>query len=171
MRIYADITEPARHVHDVAREAALWGIDVHRTILHKRAGHGGGLRARHPFYGAGADYVIANDHRVPLAAIERKSMADLARSITLSDPGKGPRIFRQLRDLAANPLPILLLEGPASAAYRRIEPASVGVQFWCARQGIAVIATTCPAESARAVVLVARKLASDLPVEAPAARG
>lgn len=162
MRIYADITEPARLVHYMGREGVRWGIDVHRTILHKRAGLGASARPRHPLYGAGADYVVTDNAGFPVAAIERKSLDDLAKTITLAEPGKGSKIFRQLRDLVHQPLPILLLEGLPSPLYARIESASIGIQFWCARQGIAVVMTTCPAMSAQAVLLVARKLAVQL---------
>lgn len=160
MRIYADITEPARLVHELGRQAVKWDIEVHRTLIHKRAGLAGRARARHPFYGGGADYVVTDAAGAPVAAIERKTMDDLAKSIALAEPGKGPRIFRQLRDLKSHPLPILLLEGPASPRYARIELASLGIQLWCAREGIALITTSSSAVSIAAILLVARRQGS-----------
>lgn len=135
------------------------GIPVERSILHKREGSGPALTREHPFYGYGCDFVIADDTLVAVAVIERKTLDDLARSMTVGQEREGSRLFRQLGDLARHPMPLLLLEGAPSYMYRRFEPALLGFQFWCARNGIAIIYTTSLDATAKAVHLMARKLA------------
>lgn len=160
MRIYVDTTEPGIIVQDLTRRSTPHGIRVERSILHKREGLGGSAREDHPFYGLGADYVICDTTGVPLAAVERKTLEDLAKSAALKDPraAEGTKIFRQLRDLLAHPFPVLLLEGQPSLLYRRCEPALVGLQAWCAREGIAILYSTGPLASAHAVALLARRI-------------
>jgi hypothetical protein len=134
------------------------GIAVERTILHKRRGTGPALRGRHPFYRGGADYLIVDDHGAPVAAIERKSLDDLARSLGHGAKDEAPRLFRQICDLKRYPMPILLVEGGPTPVNLRMEPAILGLQFWCAREGVAVVYASSTASAARAVVLYARKL-------------
>ncbi len=157
-----DVTEPGAIYQPLAQRAGAGGMAVRRTVLHKRDGLGGSAREHHPFYGLGADYVIADDRDVPACAIERKTLEDLARSASIQNPLEPPRIFRQLQDLTCHPLPLLLLEGSPSFHYRRVEPAILGIQFWCARRGIAIISSTTPIASASAIFLIARKLASEI---------
>lgn len=167
MRIHVDVTEPGTLSHEIARMAEGTAISVTRTILHKRTGLGATARETHPLYGTGADYVICDPSDQPIVGIERKTLEDLAKSTSLDLEGGKPKIFRQLKDLARHPMPILMLEGLPGVLYRRLEPAAIGIQFWCARQGISVITTTSPLASARAVFLIARKLGSELAAGAP----
>lgn len=168
MQVYVDITEPGAVFHTIHRRGQEEGIDVERTVLHKREGKGGSMRADHPFYGMGADFVVADDKDLPLVGIERKTMEGLARSISLDEEEDGaPKIFRQLGDLMVHPTRLLMLEGRPSSLYRRVEPAILGLQFWCARQGVAIVTTTSPTASGNAVFLIARRLKEELedPVE------
>lgn len=159
MRVFVDYTEPGAIFQKLIEKTKDTRIRVDRTILHKRAGLGASAIERHPFYGLGADYLVTDDDLLPAVAIERKTYDDLAKSITLVDRGRqGGRIFRQLTDLQSHPTPILLLEGPHSILYRRVEAASLGIQFWCAKQGIALMTTSSPEATAHAIFLMARKL-------------
>lgn len=163
MRIFVDITEPGMLVHHLAMKGNACGIRVERTILHKRGGLGAPAREKHPFYGLGGDYLICDDELNVACAIEQKSFDDLAKAITLDgDPARRPRLFRQVTDLVAHPLPILLLEGPPSPLYRRIEPVALGFQFWAARQGVSILTSASPLGSAQAILCIARKLAQEL---------
>jgi len=164
MIIFVDSTEPGIVFQDISRRGAAAGIAVERTILHKREGLGGSAREEHPFYGLGADFIIADATRVPLAAIERKTLEDLAKSAAIHDgrAAEGTKIFRQLRDLMVHPMPVLMLEGQASILYRRMEPALLGLQLWCAREGISLIYSTGPLATSHAVVLLARRLSREL---------
>ncbi|MEA3200346.1 MAG: hypothetical protein QOE90_1774 [Thermoplasmata archaeon] len=168
MRIFVDITEPGQLYHILSYRCRPEKIAVQRSILHKRPGLGGRGREKHPFYGAGADYLIADDDGTPACAIERKNLDDLAKAITLDgDPERKPRLFRQIRDLLSHPCPLLLLEGPPSPLYRRVEPAALGFQFWAVRQGISIITSSSPPASAHAIHLMARKLAAELEGKEP----
>lgn len=161
MRIYVDVTEPGSVVQPMERLADEEEIPVVRTLLHKRPGSGGTLQREHPFYGRGADYVVADDDLVPHVAFERKTTEDLARSLSLKeDEDGGPKIFRQLRNLRSHPSPTLLLEGRPSPLYYRMEPAILGLQYWCHRQGIMWMYSTSPSSTGRAIFQVARKLGS-----------
>ncbi|MGQ0535225.1 MAG: ERCC4 domain-containing protein [Methanobacteriota archaeon] len=162
MKIFIDVTEPGLIFHTLCTRAKESDIEVRRTILHKRPGQGGSLRKDHPFYGLGADFVIAGDDGVELAGIERKTLEDLARSVSLDGKASGePRLFRQLKDLLHHPTPILIIEGRPSFLYRRLEPAILGLQFWCAREGLAIIFSTSALATATGVYLIARKLADE----------
>lgn len=163
MRIHVDVTEPGALIQTITQLAR--GIEVRRSILHKREGQGASMRENHPLYGLGADYVITDDADVPLAAIERKTLEDLARSLSLPPAGGSPRVFRQIKDLTAHPMPILLLEGQPSLLYRRLEPAILGFQFWCAREGVAIIYASTPAAAARAITQIARKIGGEAGIE------
>ena len=165
MKIHVDTTEPGVLVQDLTRRAALHGIRVQRSILHKREGLGGSAREEHPFYGLGADYVVCDEENIALAAVERKTLEDLAKSAAIRDPrvNEGTKLFRQLRDLLAHPLPVLILEGQPSLLYRRSEPALLGLQLWCAREGISIVYATTPLASAHAIVLLARRLQKEIP--------
>lgn len=164
MRIYVDATEPGIVFHDVARRGAADKFHVERSLLHKREGLGGSARENHPFYGLGADFVITDASKVPVAAIERKTLDDLAKSAGIVDrrAPEGTKLFRQLRDLLSHPMPVLILEGAPTMLYRRVEPALVGLQLWCAREGISIIYTTGPLASSHAVVLLARRLSREM---------
>lgn len=165
MRILVDITEPGSLYRNLAWRCQRHGIKVERSMLHKRKGSGPSLRANHPLYGEGGDYVIVDDEGVPAAAFERKRLDDLAKSALSGSGGTEPRIFRQLRDLLCYPTPILLLEGLPSATYRKIEPAILGLQLWCSREGVTIVYASDAASSVRAIELAARRLANEL--EAP----
>lgn len=135
---------------------------VTRTMLHKRTGLAGRARERHPFYGLGADSVITDAQQVPVAAIERKTLEDLARVLAVRETGADPRIFRPLRELTMHLTPILLLEGTASAYSRRVEPGMLGLQFRAAREGIAILYSSGPSATAQAILDVARKPGKEL---------
>lgn len=167
MFIHCDITEPGLIPQALRVMAADSGIDVHRSILHKRAGSGKALRTKHPFYGLGADYLIATSDGSRVAAIERKTMDDLARDVTLGPREMQGRVFRQLRDLRNHPCPILLIEGTPTPLYLRVEPALLGLQFWCAREGIACMHTSSPHATARALLYITRRLQRELEQVAP----
>jgi hypothetical protein len=164
VKIYIDSTEPGVLFQDLTRRASVAGISVERTILHKREGLGGSARERHPFYGLGADFVIADSYGIALAAIERKTLEDFAKSAGIKDnrAPEGAKLFRQLRELCAHPMPVLVLEGSASALYRHAEPAMLGLQIWCAREGISILYSTGPLATAHAVVLLARHLGREM---------
>lgn len=163
MKIFVDTTEPGQLFHHLRFRGRASGIEVQRSILHKRDGLAGSARERHPFYGLGADYVITDSDLVPAAAIERKSLDDLAKSIALQDDRtSSARIFRQVRDIMAHPWPILLLEGQPSALYRRVEPLALVIQFWCARQGVSLMYSSSPVASAQAILGITRKLGMEL---------
>lgn len=167
VRIHIDVTEPGALAHEVSSMCEGTTIVVERSILHKREGLGASAREAHPLYGSGADYVICDPSGQPVAGIERKTLEDLAKSTSLDLEGGKRKIFRQLKDLTRHPMPVLMLEGLPGVLYRRLEPAAIGIQSWCARQGIAIVTTTSPMASARAVFLIARKLGSELAVGAP----
>lgn len=162
MQVFVDITEPGHLYHHLRLRGEDVGILVTRSILHKRTGLGGSARERHPFYGLGADYVITDAERVPVCAIERKNLEDLARSLALRENAGSGRIFRQLRELAMHPMPILLLEGSASALYQRVEPGILGLQFWAAREGISLLYASSPTATAQGILNIAKKLAKEL---------
>jgi hypothetical protein len=158
MRIYVDSTEPGVLLQKLRQQAERGGIPVERTILHKRENGGPALTREHPFYGYGCDFVIADDSVVCVAAIERKTLDDLARSLSVGQDREGSRLFRQLTDLARHPMPLLILEGSPNYMYRHFEPALLGFQFWCARNGIAIMYSTSLEATAKAVHLMTRKL-------------
>lgn len=170
MFIHCDVTEPGLIPQALAVRTAGSGIEVRRSILHKRAGSGALLRSRHPHYGLGADYIISDADGVRLAAIERKTMDDLARGVTL-DAERGNRLFRQLRDLRSHPCPILLIEGPPTPLYRRVEPALLGRQFWCAREGIALMHATDIDATVGALTFIARRLQREAQGQAKPSQG
>ena len=167
MRIYIDATEPGAFLLGVRKHAERAGIPVQRTLLHKREGIGASLRERHPLYGSGCDVIITDDALVPTCAMERKTLDDLARSATVGRDTEAPRFFRQMKDLARQPTPLLLLEGTPSFLYRQTEPMMVGLQFWLAREGIAIIATSSLGSSARAVAQIAKKLRDTYDFDSP----
>lgn len=164
MQIFVDSNEPGAIAQDLARRGLAAGFRVERTMLHKRVGLGGALRERHPLYGLGADFIVTDHGGEPVAAIERKTLEDLAKSATIRDPRvpEGSKLFRQLRDLLALPMPTLILEGQPSLLYRRAEPAMLGLQWWCAREGIAVVYSTGPLSTSHAVVLLASRFRREL---------
>lgn len=164
MRILVDVTEPGAIVQALSQKASSAGIDVVRTILHNRPQSSeSDLRGRHPLFGRGADYVVVDADQMPLATIERKTFHDLAlTSVETEGPKARSKVIRQLADLAANPTPILILEGRPSMLYRQRENQLIGLQFWCIREGIGLMVTSSPNWSAHAVFLIARKLAQEI---------
>lgn len=164
MRIHIDTTEPGLVFHALEHRARQEGIALVRSMLHKRSGLGGSALERHPFYGRGADFIIADNGDIALAAIERKTLDDLAKSVVLRDDRapEGRKLFRQLRDLKAHPMPVLVVEGSPSPFYVRCEPALLGLQVWCAREGIAIAYTTGALSTAHLVIVLARRLAAEM---------
>lgn len=164
MRIFVDATEPGVLLQKIRQKSERAGIPVERTILYKRDGFA--ASQEHPFYGFGCDYVIADDGLSAVSVIERKTLDDLARSLSIGEKQDGSRLFRQLSDLARHPMPMLFLEGQPSYMYHRFEAALLGFQFWCARNGIATMYSTSLDSTAKAIHLIARKLATtyDTPV-------
>lgn len=115
--MFVDSTEPGTIFQALKIHLEGEGIGVERVWLHKRGGQGAATRRRHPHYARGGDYLVADRFDTPLVSVERKTLHDLARSASLDNPEDGaPRIFRQLRELGANPMPILLLEGPQASS-------------------------------------------------------
>lgn len=161
MRIFVDVNEPGSLYHALAYRGARWRIDVQRSLLHKRRGLGAAGAADQPGYGLGADYVIADAGLNTVAAIERKSLEDLARTITLEER-RQPKVFRQLKDLMLHPCPILLIEGNPSLLYRRVEAISLGLQFWAVRSGVSILYSSGPQATVQAVLTVARKIGQEL---------
>src|SRR5439155_15561861 len=96
MRVYVDVTEPGALVQKIRYQSERAGIPVERSLLHKREGSGPALARDHPFYGYGCDVVISDDSLIAIAVIERKTLDDLARSMSVSDKHEGSRLFRQL---------------------------------------------------------------------------
>lgn len=160
MRILVDITEPGQLFGEVQRRGQAAGITVQRTILHRRR-RMPATKDKHAFAGSGSDYLIVDAEAQPAIAIERKTTEDLAKRILQQDAEKG-KLFRQLTDFRAHPFPVLLAEGNPTPLYRRVEAVATGIQFWCARQGIALVWTTGPIASAVAIVQMARKIGAEL---------
>lgn len=165
MRILVDATEPGQIYQRLRWRIQEAGepVEVERTWLHKRAGRAAAQRERTPHYASGADYLILDKFDIPLVSIERKTLHDLAKSASLDRAkDKQPRIFRQAQDLAASPLPILLLEGRPTGLYQSLEPMLLGLQFWLIRQGVSMLYTTTPERTADALFLMTRKLYAEL---------
>lgn len=167
MRIIVDVNEPGFFVRELMERASRANIAVERSMLYKRRGEGHVVRARHSAYGEGCDAIIRDHRGCVLARIERKTLESLARSAIHDREADRARLFRQLHDLKADGWPMLIVEGGASHLYGSVEDSVIGLQLWCAQEGIHLVFTTGPRATAKAIVQLARRFRDHLETEQP----
>ena len=156
--ILIDSTEPSTLIQMLKSLCSKHNIQVERIELRKHPDAKPETLKANPFMGSGVDYIVCDAQGKALLGVERKTYRDTILSLLKKEKGESRRFFRQLDNLKQFPEGVLILEGSLPSNYTRFESHVYGLEFWCYRNQIGVVHTSGIMGSAKAILVLARKV-------------